>query len=131
MNLLVYNYTFAPHLFANRAILHPLFFLWAILHPHLLPPFPSFNEDFEQKHNWQKIGCKITKKKRGGAKSFNWQKIERKSAIKPIIKTSPAQEVLNGNDPNGHDMTKDGNENHRKSQQAHNHSQVHLLRGKC
>jgi len=56
MDLLVFNCTFAPYLFANCAILPPLLHLFAncaILPPLLLflailHPFPSFNDDFEQ-----------------------------------------------------------------------------------
>jgi len=60
----VFNCTFAPYLFANCVILHLLFFFLRDFAPHLLPNFPSF----WTKHNWQKMRCKIAKKKQRGYK---------------------------------------------------------------
>jgi len=86
--------------FANCAILHPFFYFepfctlyfapfldrWTFLCLiAILPPFPSFNDDFEPKHNWQKMGCKIAQEKKKGAKSHNWQKIEGKLQLSQYL----------------------------------------------
>jgi len=63
----VFNCTFAAYLFASCVVLHPLFFFLSDFAPHLVPPFSSFNDDFEQ-NTIAKMGCKITQKKKRGCK---------------------------------------------------------------